>query len=121
MYFLVEPRYQATGFSIGICAADSAANLGTLVEQVESENYPNELELRKIILIASACEPESLSFVRELAQRDRRLVLIEEAKRRGKFAAINQIIENSDGQFLVLVNSDALPERSVRFPSCFKR
>jgi cellulose synthase/poly-beta-1,6-N-acetylglucosamine synthase-like glycosyltransferase len=40
-------------------------------------------------------------------------VLIEEPLRRGKSVAINQVIQNFDGQFLVLVNSDALPERGA--------
>jgi cellulose synthase/poly-beta-1,6-N-acetylglucosamine synthase-like glycosyltransferase len=102
-----------TGFSIGICAADSAANLDRLLAFIESESYPAGLMLKKIALVASGCDPKAMLFARELAQRDRRFMLIEEPTRRGKSAAINQIIENIDGQFLVLVNSDALPERGA--------
>lgn len=100
-----------TGFMIGICAADSAANLTQLLALIESESYPTTL--RKIVLVASGCEPKAMASVRELANRDHRVVLIEEARRTGKSAAINQIIERVDGQFVVFVNSDALPERGA--------
>lgn len=102
-----------TGFSIGICAADSAANLDRLLALIESESYPTGLMLRKIVLVASGCEPKAMAFARELARRDQRFVLVEEPRRTGKSAAINMIIERVDGQFIVLVNSDALPERGA--------
>ncbi|MGD0688167.1 MAG: glycosyltransferase [Candidatus Bathyarchaeia archaeon] len=101
------------GFSIGICAADSAANLERLLDLIETESYPSGLMLKKVVLVASGCDASALLFARELARRDRRFVLIEEPIRRGKSVAINQIIQNFDGQFLVLVNSDALPERGA--------
>lgn len=99
-----------TGFSIGICAADLASNLDGLLERIMSETFPANISLRRVILIASGCDPKALLFSKLLARRDQRLVLIEEPNRRGKSAAINQILENFEGEFLVLVNSDALPE-----------
>ncbi len=107
---LPEKSVAETGFSIGICAADSAANLDRLLAVIASETHPPGFTLKKVVLVASGCEPESMVSVRELAHRDQRFVLIEEPTRRGKSAAINQVIENFDGHFLVLVNSDALPE-----------
>ena len=55
-----------TGFSIGICAADSAANLDRLLELIMSESYPTRLTLRRIVLVASGCDPRALAFAREL-------------------------------------------------------
>ncbi len=101
-----------SGFSIGICAADRAANLENLLKTIESEPFPG-LVLKKIVLVASACDPNALAFARRLASSDKRLVLIEEPERRGKAEAINQIIDNYDGRFLVLINSDALPQRGA--------
>jgi cellulose synthase/poly-beta-1,6-N-acetylglucosamine synthase-like glycosyltransferase len=110
---LPENAALETGFSIGICAADSAANLDKLLGLIESEIYPSGLLLRKVVLVASGCDPKAMVFARELANRDQHFVLIEEPARRGKSAAINQIMENFNGQFLVLVNSDAVPERGA--------
>jgi glycosyltransferase involved in cell wall biosynthesis len=96
------------GFSIGICAAYSAANLESLLGLIESEACPPGFTLEKVVLVASGCDPEAMIHVRELADRDGRFLLIEEPIRRGKSAAINEIIENFEGHFLILVNSDAL-------------
>lgn len=110
---LPERSRLETGFSIGICAADSAANLDRLLGLIESESYPAGLMLKKVVLVASGCEPKTLTSARALANRDHRFMLIEEPRRTGKSAAINQIMEKVDGQFVVLVNSDALPERGA--------
>ncbi len=110
---LSENSVLETGFSIGICAADSAANLDRLLGLIASESYSTRVMLRKVVLVASHCDPKAMGLARELARHDQRFVLIEEATRRGKSDAINQIIENFNGQFLVLVNSDALPERGA--------
>ena len=40
-------------------------------------------------------------------------MLVEEPRRTGKSTALNVIIERVVGQFIVLVNSDALPERGA--------
>jgi len=99
-----------SGFTIGICAADAASNLSTLLPLIENESYPPGLTLRRIVLVASDCDPNVIMSARQLASKDERLIIIEEPVRSGKAAAINQIIEECEGQFVVLVNSDALPE-----------
>jgi len=105
-----EPKLLETGFSIGICAADRAANLQNLLNVIEHENYPAGLVLRKVVLVASGCEPTALNFLREPRNRSYSFTLIREPERRGKSEAINRIIDSFDGDFLVLVNSDAVPE-----------
>lgn len=82
-----------------------------LVSRVLEEIYPSPLSLRRVIIVASACTLESLSLVREVSFRDNRVVLIEEEERHGKAEAINKIIENAQGDYLVFVNSDAYPEK----------
>ncbi len=107
---LPESSVFKSGFSIGICAADSAANLQVLLKFLESETYPLGFVLRRVVLVASGCEPKAVEFAKQLALRDNRFVIIEEPMRRGKSVAINQVLDSFVGEFLVLVNSDALPE-----------
>jgi len=102
-------------FSIGICAADRAANLTKLLTAITREQFPEGYTLRKIILVASGCDPNALTFARELAASDERFKIIEEPQRYGKSEAINRIIDSFEGSFLVLVNSDAFPEYGAIF------
>lgn len=98
-----------TSFSIGICAADSAANLQDLLLLIKSEQYPVGFILMKVVVVASGCDPRPIERAREIASIDPRFLIVEDSIRKGKFAAINQIIDDFDGDLLVLVNSDARP------------
>lgn len=106
-----ETKLVQSGFSVGICAADRATNLKSLLSLIEQESYPQSVVLRKIIVVASGCEPATLSYLK--ADYSGRVILIREPERRGKSEAINQIIDQFDGDFLVLVNSDAMPEKGA--------
>jgi cellulose synthase/poly-beta-1,6-N-acetylglucosamine synthase-like glycosyltransferase len=67
------------------------------------------------VVVASGCAAEVLSAVKRIADSDARVLMISEPNRRGKVEAINRILDNSAGEHLVLVNSDAVPEQgSVR-------
>ena len=100
-------------FSIGICAADHATNLKKLLELIEHETYPEGLMLSKVVVVASGCDPLAVNFLRQLANHSSRFMLIREEERRGKSEAINQIVDSFHEDFLVLVNSDAMPERGA--------
>lgn len=96
-------------FSVGICVSDSASNLGRLMSVIEGESFPEGHSLEKVIIVASGCDTATLAFLRNLSDSDRRVALIEEPRRYGKAAAINKILDSYVGDFLVLVNGDALP------------
>jgi len=103
-------EFRRSTFSIGLCATEQAGNLYDLTGVLAEEKFVN-LDLKKIIIVASACSEKSLAPVRDLARRDSRIRLVEERIRHGKAEAINKIIQNTQEDFLVLVNSDALPEK----------
>src|SRR5271169_2287598 len=101
---------QIHSFSIGICARDASENFPRLLELILSEKYPQDFLLERMIIVASGCSQSSLDIARSLAEADARIVLIEESIRKGKAEAVNRIIENSIGDYLVFINSDALPD-----------
>ncbi|MCL5067817.1 MAG: glycosyltransferase [Thaumarchaeota archaeon] len=101
------------GFTIGICASDSAPSLGDLLKRIRAERFPREMPLLKIIVVASGCSRSAIGLLLEFQKYDRRMHLIEEEKRKGKAEAINKIIGNSVGNYLLFVNSDALPVKGA--------
>lgn len=104
-----DVRAETANFSIGICASDRSENLHPLLESFKSLRFKAEA-LRRIIIVASGCSAETLSRLRDIATLDQHIQIIEEPVRLGKSEALNRIIENRVGDFLVLVNSDAIPE-----------
>jgi cellulose synthase/poly-beta-1,6-N-acetylglucosamine synthase-like glycosyltransferase len=105
----------ARGFTIGVCASDSAKRLPALVSFLSTEDYGQDFTLRKIAIVASGCPDSDLVPVRKAIDSDSRISLITEPERRGKAEAINRIMENSLGGYLVMLNADAFPAKgSIR-------
>jgi biofilm PGA synthesis N-glycosyltransferase PgaC len=94
-------------FTIGICATGRPPTLEPLLETTLVSEMPGFV-LKKVVLVASDCSEETLSSARRIAARDKRLRLIEHEKRTGKADAINEIFRETEGDFLVYVNADAL-------------
>ena len=107
---LVETANLATGFTIGICASDSAVRLPDLLSFAKSEAYGRQFRLEKVVVVASAIPPTIISETRRVAGTDKRFELLVEPERRGKAQAINEVIERSTGEYLVMLNADAFPE-----------
>jgi cellulose synthase/poly-beta-1,6-N-acetylglucosamine synthase-like glycosyltransferase len=103
------------GFSIGICASDSAERLPDLLSFILGQRFGPDFHLQKIVVVASGCPETVLSEARKVSGSDRRFNLISEPARRGKAEAINQIVEESIGKYLVMLNADAFPgPRSIQ-------
>jgi poly-beta-1,6-N-acetyl-D-glucosamine synthase len=94
-------------FTVGICATERPPTLQPLLEAIFATEMPGFV-LKKVVLVASQCSEETLRAARRMASRDQRMVLIEHEKRTGKADAMNEIIRETVGEFLVYVNADAL-------------
>jgi len=80
-----------------------------------SEDYGDNFALRKITIVASGCPEPDLVSVRRSIESDSRISLITEPVRRGKAEAIDRIMGDAAGEYLVMLNSDAFPtEGSIR-------
>lgn len=98
-------------FSVGVCATGSAEMLPTLLRSLIDEGVPESFKLKRVIIVASSCSSKILGRVKSLCEKDSRFLLLEEPSRQGKAEAVNRIIDHADGDFLVFVNSDALPQK----------
>lgn len=94
---------------MGICASDSSEGLPSLVATLTREDYGSAFLMDKLIVVASGCPLPVISALEESARRDDRILVITEPERRGKAEAVNRIVENSTGEYVVLLNADAVP------------
>jgi len=94
-------------FTVGICATGQPTTLQPLLSAVLVSEIPGFV-LRKVVLVASDCSEDTLRVARKMAARDPRIKLIEHARRTGKADAVNEIFRETEGDFLVYVNADAL-------------
>ena len=94
-------------FTVGICATGHPPTLGPLLATLLESKMPG-FALKKVVLVASDCSEETLRVARGAADADKRLKLIEHERRTGKADAINEVFRETEGDFLVYVNADAL-------------
>jgi len=103
----------AGGFTIGVCTTGAAPEVVGLVKSLLKEGQSVQVELRKLVVIASECPNRVISNLRRIQELDDRVDLVVEDARHGKADAINEILARADGRFIALVNSDATPERGA--------
>jgi cellulose synthase/poly-beta-1,6-N-acetylglucosamine synthase-like glycosyltransferase len=65
--------------------------------------------LNRVVVVASSCPPDITSSLDRIASKDPRLEVVVEKRRHGKAEAVNQVLERSTAEILVMLNSDARP------------
>ncbi len=104
----LEPQLEQRGtFTAGICATGDFGNLRALSESVLAEGVDPRFILKKLVIVASQCPAPVVSELRDLQAGDARVHLVWEEVRRGKAEAVNKILGTAEGEFVVLLNSDA--------------
>ncbi|MFH0971158.1 MAG: glycosyltransferase [Candidatus Micrarchaeota archaeon] len=92
----------APKITVGIPAYNEEAGIARSVKSALS-SHPAPTE---VIVVASGCTDNTEGVVRELMRKDRRVKLIVEKKRAGKGSAINLILKNAKGDFLIMTDAD---------------
>jgi cellulose synthase/poly-beta-1,6-N-acetylglucosamine synthase-like glycosyltransferase len=91
---------QVWSVTVGICATTENESCTQLVKQVLSINETG-MDIVEVIIATP-----SISLAAELTGPDPRVIVIQEQKKEGKFAALNRIIERASGELLVLASAD---------------
>lgn len=93
--------------SVGVCAFNEEGRLPRLLDSVLSQSIPPSYAVREILVVASGCTDGTEGVVERVRAKDPRIRLIRESVRGGKASAINLLLTQYQGDFLVLVNADA--------------
>ncbi|MDA4125264.1 MAG: glycosyltransferase [Thaumarchaeota archaeon] len=107
---LTEHITSPSDCTVGICATGQAEDTPALVSLVLAESFPEGLQLKKVIVVASECSETTVSKLRAIQKQENRVQLVSEEVRHGKADAINKILTQAKGDMIVFVNSDAHPQ-----------
>ena len=91
----------------GIVAFDDDDRVGPAIDSLTSQELPEDVRMDRIWVVAGGRTTTTVEVARERATRDPRIVVIEETVRRGKSAALGEILRRAEGDFVVLLNGDA--------------
>jgi cellulose synthase/poly-beta-1,6-N-acetylglucosamine synthase-like glycosyltransferase len=89
---------------VGVCAYNEERRIKTLLADIlDQKDLPQSA---RVIVVASGCTDNTVSIVRDVANSNPRVELVEEKSRTGKTNAINLILANCSAEFIVLVSAD---------------
>ncbi len=96
-------------FTVGICAT-GPSEVADLVKFVLRESESSGFNLDRVIVVASECPASVASDLRGVEAEDTRVHVLLEPVRHGKADAVNKILAGSRGDYVLMVNADAIPQ-----------
>ncbi len=107
-----EPSVRRAGsariISGGIVAHNDESLIERSIRSLLTQRLPEGTEWGRIWVVASGCTDRTVDIAQYLAARDERIALLVEGERRGKSAALREVLRRAEGDSLVLLNSDAV-------------
>jgi biofilm PGA synthesis N-glycosyltransferase PgaC len=98
--------------TVGVCAYNEGGNIGRLLASLLRDQGLGDGD--EVIVVCSGCTDETVPIVRLFAEADGRVKLLLEPERRGKASAVNLILREARGRFIVFVGADVvLGERAI--------
>jgi len=108
-----DSRYLSTEVTIGICAYNEELNIGRLLRNILFiQKLPQNSE---ILVVCSGCTDNTVRIVKNFHKKDPRIKTIVEKQRKGKASAVNQILSNANGEIILFISADTLPNRDCFF------
>jgi len=95
--------------SVGIMAYNEEANIAHALHSILRQELTAK-RISEVIVVASGCEDRTSAIVADIASREPRVHLIEQARREGKASAINLFISAAQCPVLVMVSADVMVE-----------
>ncbi len=94
----------------GIVAHNDEARIERSIRSLLSQRLPTATSWSQIWVVASGCTDRTVEVARTVQREDGRVRVVVEPERRGKSAAIQEVLRRAEGDALVLLNSDAIAE-----------
>jgi len=94
--------------SIGICAYNEEKNIGQLLQQLLRQKT-STVDVREILVVSSGSTDRTDEIVRQFSEKDSRIRLIRQKRRKGKASAVNILLREATQPICVLESADTLP------------
>jgi biofilm PGA synthesis N-glycosyltransferase PgaC len=99
-------------FSVGVMAYNEEGNIAQAIGSILRQDLTGRL-LKEVIVVASGCEDRTVAIVADIATREPRVRLIEQARREGKASAVNLFIGAAKCPVLIMASADVMVEEGA--------
>ena len=104
------PSYVIVG---GVVAHNDERRIQESLRSLLEQELPPGVRWGRVWVVASGCTDRTVELAQAVARDDPRVEVVAEPERRGKAAALRQVLRRADGDFLILLNSDAIAGRGA--------
>ncbi|MGA7923167.1 MAG: glycosyltransferase [Thermoplasmata archaeon] len=101
----VFPPIVLTG---GIVAHNEERNIAEAVRSLQDQCLPVGTQWGNMWVVASGCRDRTVEIAQRIAAADSRVHVVIEDQREGKAHALTEVLRRAEGDFLVLLNADAV-------------
>lgn len=102
-----EEKFSPYSVSIGICTTNDQNTIGQLLNSLMKALFLPDINIVEIIIISSGCEDQTENIIGNYVKKfPDKFKLITEPVRTGKASAINLILEQYQGESLILIPAD---------------
>jgi poly-beta-1,6-N-acetyl-D-glucosamine synthase len=91
--------------AVGIFAHNEERNIERMLKSLLASSL-KQVEIQKIVVVSSGSFDRTNRLVRKFAEKDKRIILIEEAERKGKSAAINVFLRAIKTPVAITISAD---------------
>jgi len=98
--------------SIGIMAYNEEANIAQLLQSIQKQKL-NTVSIKEIIVVSSGSTDNTNKIVKDLSKKNKKIKLILEKERKGKYSAINKFLKKASARVCILCSSDLRLEKDT--------
>jgi cellulose synthase/poly-beta-1,6-N-acetylglucosamine synthase-like glycosyltransferase len=95
--------------TVGVMAYNEERNIGSVLRALLNQQLAS-CQIAEIVVVASGCTDRTVERAQEIAREHPLIRVEEQGERAGKAAAINHLIRVAQGEVIVLVGADTLPD-----------
>lgn len=98
--------------SVAVLAYNEERNIGRLLDSLLKQKL-DIVNIKEIIIVSSGSTDNTDQIVRDYSSKHKKVRLITEKERRGKYAAINKVLPAAKSNIIVQVSADVLPKNNT--------
>jgi len=98
--------------SIGIMAYNEGKNVGLLLKSIFNQKL-KKIKIKEIVVVSSGSTDKTNEIVKNFIKKNKKIKLIIQKNREGKFSAINEFLKIAKSEILVLESGDTIPKKDA--------